>query len=88
MGGVIMLRKIVISFISRAISNRTFFTIFVELRKTKIVFSARWKGMDEANRTISSETKFSTNMENLSMSEKEKLIAQILASKFHTDPAT
>jgi hypothetical protein len=31
---------------------------------------------------------FSTNMASSSMSKKEKTIAQILATKFHTDPAT
>ena len=44
--------------------------------------------MDQADQTTSSETGFSTNMANPSMSKKEKSIAQILAIKFHIDPAT
>jgi hypothetical protein len=88
MGGIILLRAIVVSFISEVISNWIDFLISVELRKTKIVVSAKLEDMDKANQTISSETRFSTNMESLSMSKKERSIAQILATKFHTDPAT
>jgi hypothetical protein len=88
MGGVILLREIIVSFISGVISNWIDFLISVELRKTKIMVSTKLKDMDEANQTISSEIGFSTNMASLSMSKKEKLIAQILATKFHTDPMT
>jgi hypothetical protein len=52
------------------------------------VVSAKLEDMDEANQAISSGTGFSTNMARLSMSKKERSIAQILATKFHTDPAT
>jgi hypothetical protein len=88
MGGVILFWAIIVSFISRVIPNWTDFPISVELRKTKIMFSVKLEDMDKANQTISIETRFSTNMESLSMSKEERLIAQILATKFHTDPAT
>jgi hypothetical protein len=88
MGGVILLWEIIVSFISGVISNWIDFLISVELRKTKIMVSTKLKDMDEANQTIASETGFSNNMASLSMSKKEKLIAQILVSKFHTDPVT
>jgi hypothetical protein len=52
------------------------------------MFSAKLGDMDQADQTISSETRFSTNMENPSMSKKEKSIAHILATRFHTDLAT
>jgi hypothetical protein len=81
MGGVILLREIIVS-------NWIEFPIPVELRKTKIVISAKLEDMDEANQAISSGTWFSTNMARLSMSKKERSIVQILATKFHTDPAT
>ena len=41
--------------------------------------------MDKA---ISSETGHSGNMEYLPMSKKERVIACILVTKFHTEPAT
>jgi hypothetical protein len=41
--------------------------------------------MDKA---ISSETGHSGNMEDLPTSKKERVIAHILATKFHTEPAT
>jgi hypothetical protein len=88
MGGIILLRAIIISFISEVISNWIDFLISVELRKTKIMVSTKLEDMDKANQTVSSKTGFSTNMASLSMSKKERLIAQILATKFHTDPAT
>jgi hypothetical protein len=88
MGGVILFWEIIVSFISRVIPNWTDFRISVELRKTKIVFSVKLEDMDKANQTISIETGFSTNMASLSTSKEERLIAQILATKFHTDPAT
>jgi hypothetical protein len=88
MDGVILLRAINASFVSRVISNWINFLISVKLRKTKIVFSAKLGDMDKADQTTSSEPGFSTNMENPSMSKKEKSIAWILATKFHTDPAT
>ena len=52
------------------------------------MFPAKMGDTDQANQTKSSETGFSTNMTNPSMSKKEKSIARILATKFHTDPAT
>jgi hypothetical protein len=52
------------------------------------VVSAKLEYMDQANQTVSSKTEFSTNMASLSMSKKERMIAQILATKFHIDPAT
>jgi hypothetical protein len=55
MGGIIFLREIIIS-------NWINFLILVELRKTKIMVSAKLEDMDEANQTISSGTGFSTNM--------------------------
>jgi hypothetical protein len=41
--------------------------------------------MDKA---ISSETGHSSNMADLPTSKKERVIARILATKFHTEPAT
>jgi hypothetical protein len=88
MDGGILLRAINTSFVSRVISNWINFLIYVKLRKKKIMFSAKLGDMDQANQTTSSETIFSTNMENPSISKKEKSIARILATKFHTGPAT
>jgi hypothetical protein len=44
--------------------------------------------MDKADQAAPSEPGFSTNMVNSSVNKKERLVAQILATKFHTDPAT
>jgi hypothetical protein len=88
MDGVILLRAINASFVSRVISNWINFLISVKLRKTKIMFSAKLGDMDKADQTTSSEPGFSTNMANSSVNKKERLVAQILATKFHTDPAT
>ena len=88
MGGIILLEEIIVSFISRVIPNWTDFRISVELRKTKIMVSAKLEDMDEANQAISNGTGFLTNMACLSMSKKENSIAQILATEFHTDPVT
>jgi hypothetical protein len=52
------------------------------------MFSKKLEDMDKANQMISSEIGFSNNMASLSTSKEERLIAQILATKFHTDPAT
>jgi hypothetical protein len=41
--------------------------------------------MDQA---ISGETGHSSNMEDLPMSRKERVIVHILATKFHTEPTT
>jgi hypothetical protein len=41
--------------------------------------------MDKA---ISNETGYSGNMEDFPTSKKEKVIAQILVTKFHTEPVT
>ena len=88
MDGVILLRAINTSFVSRVILNWINFLIYVKLRKKKIMFPAKLGDMDQANQTTSNETIFSTNMENPSISKKEKSIAWILATKFHTDPVT
>jgi hypothetical protein len=88
MGGLILLREIVVSCISEVISSWIDFLSSVKLRETKIMVSARLEDMDNANRTVSSTTGFSTNMSSLSMSKRERLVAQILATKFHTEPTT
>jgi hypothetical protein len=87
MGGIILLWAIVVSFIREIISNWIDFHISVDLRKTKIMVSAKLEYMDQANQTVSNKIEFSTNMASLSMSKKERMIAQILATKFHIDPA-
>jgi hypothetical protein len=86
MGGVILLQEIIFSFISEVISNRINFLISVELRNTLV--STKLKYMNRANKKISSVTGFSNNMASLSMSKKERSIAQILATKFHTEHVT
>jgi hypothetical protein len=43
--------------------------------------------MDKANQAISSQIGHSSNMAGLSTSKKEREIARILATKFHTKPA-
>jgi hypothetical protein len=62
--------------------------ISVELRKTKIVVFPKLEDMDKTYQTISSKIGFLTNMARLSMSKKERLIVQILATKLHIDPTT
>jgi hypothetical protein len=44
--------------------------------------------MDKVDQAASSEPGFSTNMVNSSVNKKERLVAWILATKFHTNPAT
>jgi hypothetical protein len=88
MGGVILIWAIIVSFIRRVIPNWTDFRISIEFKKTKIVFSVKLEDMDKANQMISSETRFSNHMASLSTSKEERLIAQILATKFHIDLAT
>ena len=44
--------------------------------------------MKKANQIVSSITGFSTNMASLSMSKRATLVAQILATKFQTNPMT
>ena len=88
MGGIILLSTIVISFIREVISNSIDFLISVELRKTKIVVSAKLEDMDKTYQTISSKIGFLTNMERFSISKKERLIVKILTTKLHTDPTT
>jgi hypothetical protein len=61
---------------------------FCRIKGDKIVASARSEEMDNVNRTVSSTTGFSTNVSSLPISEKERWVAQILATKFHTEPAT
>ena len=50
--------------------------------------SARSEDMDNINRTVSSATGFSTNVSSLPISEKQRWVAQILATKFHIEPTT
>jgi hypothetical protein len=40
--------------------------------------------MDKTDQVVPNEPGFSTNMTNLSLKKKEKLVARILAMKFHT----
>jgi hypothetical protein len=51
------------------------------------MFSAKLGNMDKADRVAFSEPGFSMNMTNSSLKKKEKLVARILATKFHTKPA-
>jgi hypothetical protein len=44
--------------------------------------------MDNVHQTVSGTTGFSTNVPGLSISKKERWVTQILATKFHTEPAT
>jgi len=53
-----------------------------------ILVSMKVGYMDKFNQAISSEKGHSSNKEGLSMSKKERVIAHILATKFHTEPAT
>jgi len=50
--------------------------------------STRSKDMDNVNRTMANATRFSTNVSSLPISEKERWVANILTTKFHTEPAT
>ena len=86
MGGVILLWEIVVSFIRELISNSIDFLIYVELRKEKIMVSAKLEDMDKTYQTIFTKTGFLTNMARFSMSKKERLIVKILTTKLHTDP--
>jgi hypothetical protein len=86
MGGVVLLQEIIVSFISEVIPNWIEFLIFVYLRNTLV--STKLEDMNGSDQTISSVTGFSSNMAILSTNQKERSIAQILATKFHTDPAT
>ena len=61
---------------------------FCRIKGDKIVVSTRSEEMDNVNRTVSSTTGFSTNVSSLPISEKERWVAQILATKFHTEPET
>jgi hypothetical protein len=44
--------------------------------------------MDKSNQAIASQAGHSSNMAILSTSKKERAVARILATKFHTEPAT
>jgi hypothetical protein len=48
------------------------------------MLSGKPEKMDETNQAASSEPGYSNNMTNLSVKKKEKLVARILATKFHT----
>jgi hypothetical protein len=50
--------------------------------------SIKFGYMDKTNQAISSEIGFSSNMEGLFTSKKERAIARILTTKLHTKPAT
>jgi hypothetical protein len=58
------------------------------LRETSLSFSAKLGKMDKVDQAPPSEPGFSTIMVNSSMNKKERLVARILETKFHTDPAT
>jgi hypothetical protein len=59
---------------------------FFRIKGDKIVAFARSEEMDSINRMVSSTTGFSTNVSSLPISEKERWVAQIFATKFHTEP--
>jgi hypothetical protein len=40
--------------------------------------------MDKIDQEVSNDIGFSTNMKNSSLKKKDKMVAQILATKFHT----
>ena len=61
---------------------------FCRIKGDKIVAYERSKKMDNVNRIVSSTTGFSTNVSILPISEKERWVAQILETKFHTKPKT
>ena len=50
------------------------------------MLSAKSGKIDTTDQVASSELGFSTNMTNSSLKKKEKLVARILAMKFHTNP--
>jgi hypothetical protein len=52
------------------------------------VVSARLEDINNENQIVSSTIGFSTNMSSLSINKGERLVAQILATKFHTKPVT
>jgi hypothetical protein len=58
------------------------------IKGDKSEFLCKTGKMDKVDQAASSEPGFSTNMVNSSVKKKERLVAQILATKFHTDPAT
>ena len=68
--------------------ERDRFLEFYRIKGDKIVASARLEYMDNVNQTISSTMGFSINVSSLPISGKERWVAQILATKFHTEPAT
>jgi hypothetical protein len=51
------------------------------------VLSEKIEKMDKTDPSAFSEPGYSNNMTKLSMKKKEKLVARILATKFHTKPA-
>ena len=50
------------------------------------MISRKIERMDKTDQAASSEPGYSNNMTNLSVKKKEKLVARILATKFHTKP--
>ena len=51
------------------------------------MFSTKSGKIDKADLMASNEPKFSTNIIDSSLKKKEKLVARILATKFHTKHA-
>jgi hypothetical protein len=60
---------------------------FCTIKGDKIMFSVKMGNMDKEDQVAFIEPGFSTNMTNSSLKNKEKLVARILATKFHTKPA-
>jgi hypothetical protein len=50
------------------------------------VLSGKPERMEKTDPTNSSKPRYSNNMTNLLVKKKEKLVARILATKFHTKP--
>jgi hypothetical protein len=58
------------------------------IKGNKYKFFCKTGKLDKDDQEASSELEFSTNMVNSSVNMKERLVAQILVTKFHIDPAT
>jgi hypothetical protein len=58
------------------------------IKGDKSKFFCKTGKMDKVDQATSSEPGFSTNMVNSSVKKKERLVAQILATKFHTNPTS
>jgi hypothetical protein len=82
----ILLWEIVILCISKTISTWVDFLSSVNLKSDKIMASTNLKDMDNVHQTVSDTMGFSTNVSGLSISKIERLVMQILTTKFHTEP--